>query len=54
MYRNLISLFSRRRTDATARLAELDDHLLADIGLTRGDLARIRASRRHPAVRTHE
>jgi uncharacterized protein YjiS (DUF1127 family) len=45
MYLNLTSMFqrSRNRGAATGRLAELDDHLLADLGLTRADLTRIRA-----------
>lgn len=53
MYRSLTSLFDRyrRRTELTA-LAELDDRLLADVGLTRGNLTRLRRSGN--GVRTHE
>jgi uncharacterized protein YjiS (DUF1127 family) len=56
MYVNLISMFQRSRSRAAAvgRLAELDDRMLADIGLTRGDLPRIRARGFGPGARTHE
>ena len=53
---SLTSMF--RRSDRKRVLTDLmkfDDHLLRDIGLTRGDLAAWRAGRHHtPPARGHE
>ena len=50
---DLASIFQRaRQRRVIDDLMKFDDHLLRDIGLTRGDLARMRAARRTP--RDHE
>lgn len=52
----LTSLFRRsERNRALGDLLKLDDHLLRDIGLTRTDVALMRAGRRNgSASRAHE
>jgi uncharacterized protein YjiS (DUF1127 family) len=56
MYRQLMTMFQRSRSRSAnmGRLAELDDHLLADIGLSRADLHRIRTGTERAGGRTHE
>ncbi|HET8726513.1 MAG TPA: DUF1127 domain-containing protein [Alphaproteobacteria bacterium] len=55
MYRNLMSLFRRGDRRAAAELAQLDDYLLADIGLDRSDLRLVRSGRfDRSRLRTHE
>ncbi len=39
LVKTLVATFDRRQT--RLRLQELDDHLLADIGISRGDIERI-------------
>jgi uncharacterized protein YjiS (DUF1127 family) len=51
----LSSLFrAAERKRVLSDLMKYDDHLLRDIGLTRADLAMMRANRRYAAPRGHE
>lgn len=52
---SLTSLFRRaERKRVLTDLMKFDDHLLRDIGLTRGDLANMRTSRHNSPSRGHE
>ena len=52
---DLTSFFRRaERKRVLTDLMKFDDHLLRDIGLTRGDLALMRANRRGSPSRGHE
>ncbi|WP_082434647.1 DUF1127 domain-containing protein [Devosia sp. A16] len=49
---SLTSMFRRaERKRVLTDLMKFDDHLLRDIGLTRGDLAAMRAGRHHTTPR---
>lgn len=52
MFRALFKRAERRRV--LTDLMKFDDHLLRDIGLTRGDLAMMRAHRYPSPSRGHE
>ena len=52
MFRALFKRAERRRVFTD--LMKFDDHLLRDIGLTRGDLAMMRANRHPSPSRGHE
>jgi uncharacterized protein YjiS (DUF1127 family) len=51
-FSNLFRRAERRR--AYADLLQLDDHMLRDIGLTRGDVRQMMANRTAPSRAAHE